>query len=478
MTSQPAFSLALPVSATSFHAHRTHISSPTSLSPRVRTPLPRPARMALDFERDSPHGRVKRIVVTGTGTVSCFGTDTDVFYDSLLAGKSGVKEVKGFDVTGWNTRIAAEIDRASLDMKDYVSAKLKRRLDPFLIYALIANKSALANAGLAIGSPELEALDKKRCGILCGSGMGGLDVYSQGVTKLNSAGVTRMSPFFIPYAITNMAGSLVAIDTGFMGPNYSISTACATGNFAINNAAEHIRRGDCDLCLAGGSEAAIVPVGLGGFIACRALSGNNDDPTGASRPWDKNRDGFVMGEGAGMLVLESLEHAVARGAPILAEYLGGAQSCDAHHMTEPRQDGSGVRLCIEKALHEAGVAKERVNYINAHATSTPAGDMAEFRAVRSVFDGDVSHIKMNGTKSMIGHALGAAGGLEAVATIMAIKTGKVHPTINVTDLEPEVDIDIVANKMQEHKIDVGISNSFGFGGHNSTVVFTGPPEGL
>lgn len=434
--------------------------------------------MALEMERDSPLGRVKRVVVTGTGVVSCFGTDADKYYEALLEGRSGVKQVSNFDVEGWGTTIAAEIDRDTLETGDFVSAKLKRRLDPFLTYAMVASKSALANAGLPTGGPEMDALDKKRCGVLCGSGMGGLDVYSQGVTKLNAAGVSRMSPFFIPYAITNMAGSLVAIDTGFMGPNYSISTACATGNFAINNAAEHIRRGDCDLCLAGGSEAAIVPVGLGGFIACRALSSNNDDPAGASRPWDKTRDGFVMGEGAGMLVLESLEHAVARGAPILAEYLGGAQSCDAHHMTEPRQDGSGVRLCIEKALHESGVTKERVNYINAHATSTPAGDLAEFRAVRSVFDGDVSHMRMNGTKSMIGHALGAAGGLEAVATIKAIETGKVHPTINVHDKEPEVDIDIVANVMQEHKIDVGISNSFGFGGHNSTVVFTGPPEGL
>lgn len=258
------------------------------------------------------------------------------------------------------------------------------------------------------------------------------------------------------------ASALIGMETGFMGPNYSVSTACATGNFMINNAAMHIRRGDCDLCLAGGSEAAIVPVGLGGFIACRALSSRRDDPTGASRPWDKNRDGFVMGEGAGIIVLETLEHALARGAPILGEYLGGAQSCDAFHMTEPRQDGSGVRQCITKALVDADVAKERVNYINAHATSTSLGDLAEYRAVRSVFTGDISNVKMNGTKSMIGHALGAAGGLEAVATIKAIQTGKVHPTINVHDLEPEVEIDIVPNVMQEHKIDVAISNSFGF----------------
>ncbi|CDF35364.1 Beta-ketoacyl synthase [Chondrus crispus] len=258
---------------------------------------------------------------------------------------------------------------------------------------------------------------------------------------------------------------------GFMGPNYSVSTACATGNFMINNAALHIRRGDCDLVVAGGSEAAIVPVGLGGFIACRALSSRKDNPTGASRPWDKTRDGFVMGEGAGLIVLESLEHALERGAPIVAEYFGGAQSCDAHHITEPRQDGGGVRKCIEDALADAGIVKEQVEYINAHATSTPAGDLAEFRAVRSVFNGDVSRLKMNATKSMIGHALGAAGGLEAVATVKAIERGQIHPTINVHEQEPEVDIDIVANKMQEADIGVGISNSFGFGGHNSTVVF-------
>lgn len=426
--------------------------------------------------RETPRGPEKRVVVTGIGVVSCFGTDPDKYYESLLAGKSGVKPVEGFEVDGWNTTIAAEIAPGSIDTGDFVSAKLKRRLDPFLTYAIVACKSALVDAGLAMDSLAFKALDKTRCGVLCGSGMGGLHIYSAGVEKLVTAGVNKMSPFFIPYAITNMAGSLVSIDTGFMGPNYSISTACATGNYAINNAAMHIRRGDCDLCLAGGSEAAILPVGLGGFIACRALSQRNDDPKGASRPWDKSRDGFVMGEGAGILVMESLEHALNRGAPILAEYLGGAQNSDAHHMTEPRQDGSGVRQCIQTALRDANVSKEQVNYINAHATSTPAGDMAEFRAVRSVFDGDVSHLKMNATKSMIGHALGAAGGLEAIALIKAIQTGKLHPTINVNDLEHDVDIDIVPNVMQEHKIEVGISNSFGFGGHNSTVVFTGPPE--
>lgn len=425
----------------------------------------------VSLTRESDKGPVKRIVVSGAGVVSCFGSDVDVFYQSLLDGKSGVRKVEKFDVEGWTTQFAATIDPTSIGSEGYVPPKLTRRLDPFLTYALVAGKKALENAGIGIGSDAFNALDKLRAGVLCGSGMGGLDIYSQGVEKLLTRGYRKMSPFFIPYAITNMASALIGMEAGFMGPNYSISTACATGNYMINNAAMHIRRGDCDICIAGGAEAAIVPVGMGGFIACRALSSRNDDPTAASRPWDKNRDGFVMGEGAGLLVMETLEHALNRGAPVIAEYFGGAQNCDAYHITEPRPDGAGVRLCITNALADAGVSKEEVDYINAHATSTPVGDMSEYRAVRSVFDNDVSHMKMNGTKSMIGHALGAAGGLEAVATIKAIQTGKIHPTINVTDPEPEIDIDIVRDTFQEADVRVGISNSFGFGGHNSTVVF-------
>lgn len=265
---------------------------------------------------------------------------------------------------------------------------------------------------------------------------------------------------------------MVGIECDLKGPNYCIATACAAGNYSINHAALHIRRGECDICLAGGSDSATNPSGIGGFIACHALSSNNENCEQASRPLDKNRDGFVMGEGSGFVVMESLESALARGAPILAEYIGGAQTFDAYHMTEPRPDGLGVRNCITNALADAGVSKDRVNYINAHATSTMLGDLAEFRAIRSVFDGDVSKIRMNCTKSMIGHGLGAASGFEAVVTVKALQTGRIHPTINVTDIEPEVDIDIVRDEMQEHDIDVAISNSFGFGGHNSTTVFT------
>lgn len=413
----------------------------------------------------------RRVVVTGMGVASVFGTDVDVYYDKLLAGESGIKAIEGFDCEGWATRFAGEIAKGVVDSSGYVSPKDARRMDPFLIYALVAGQKALESAGLGKDDAAFAALDKAKCGVLCASGMGGLKTLADGVEKLVKVGHKKMSPFFIPYAITNMASGYLGMTVGFMGPNYSISTACASSNFAMNNSAIHIMRGEADVMIAGGSEAAIQPVGLGGFVACRALSTRNEAPTAASRPWDKARDGFVMGEGAGLIVMESLEHAKARGAPILAEYFGGAQSCDAYHMTDPRKDGAGVRKCIQDALADAGVAKEDVNYINAHATSTPAGDMAEFRAVRSVFDGDVSGVKMNATKSMIGHALGAAGGLEGIAMIKAIMTGKVHPTINVEDMDEGVDIDIVPNVAQDHDVKVAISNSFGFGGHNSSVIF-------
>ncbi|KAG0591166.1 hypothetical protein KC19_1G155000 [Ceratodon purpureus] len=300
--------------------------------------------------------------------------------------------------------------------------------------------------------------------------MGGLTVFSDGVQALVEKGYKRITPFFIPYAITNMGSALLAIDLGLMGPNYSISTACATSNYCFYAAANHIRRGEADIMVAGGTEAAVLPIGLGGFVACRALSTRNDSPQTASRPWDKEREGFVMGEGAGVLVMESLEHALKRGAPIIAEYLGGAVTCDAYHMTDPRADGLGVSTCIEKSLADAGVATEEVNYINAHATSTIVGDLAEVNALKKVFK-DTSEIKMNATKSMIGHCLGAAGGLEAIATIKAIQTGWLHPSINQFNPEEAVTIDTVANVKKQHEVNVAISNSFGFGGHNSCVVF-------
>lgn len=412
-------------------------------------------------------GPKKRIVITGMGLCSVFGNDYNSFYDKLLEGTSGVAPIDRFDTSDFPTKFAAQI--RNFDNEGYIDKKNDRRLDDCLRYALVSGNKALEDAGLA--GEALAKVDKQRVGVLCGSGMGGLTVFQDGVKALVEKGPKKITPFFIPYAITNMGGAMLAIEKGFMGPNYSISTACATANYAYHAAANHIRSGDADIIIAGGSEAPIIPVGLGGFVACRALSQNNSDPEGASRPWDKARDGFVMGEGAGLLVMESLEHALARGARIHAEYMGGAITCDAHHMTDPRADGLGVSTCIELAIKDAGISVEDINYINAHATSTLVGDVAEIAAVRKVFK-DMTNVKMNATKSMIGHCLGAAGGMEAIASIMAIKTGWLHPSINQNECEEVVTgIDTCANVKKEHKVTAAISNSFGFGGHNSCVIF-------
>nr|GMD01563.1 3-oxoacyl-[acyl-carrier-protein] synthase I, chloroplastic-like [Ipomoea batatas] len=408
----------------------------------------------------------KRIVITGMGLVSVFGSEVDKFYDCLLEGQSGISLIDRFDASSYSVRFGGQIRDFSTE--GYIDGKNDRRLDDCWRYCLVAGKRALNDANLS--QQVLDTMDKSKIGVLVGSGMGGLTVFSNGVEALVQKGYKKITPFFIPYSITNMGSALLAIDTGLMGPNYSISTACATANYCFYAAANHIRRGEANIMVVGGTEAAIIPAGVGGFIACRALSQRNDEPEKASRPWDKNRDGFVIGEGSGVLVMESLEHAMKRGANIIAEYLGGAVTCDAHHMTDPRSDGLGVSSCITKSLDDAGVSPEEVNYINAHATSTLAGDLAEVNAVKKVFK-DTSEIKMNGTKSMIGHGLGAAGGLEAIATIKAITTGWIHPTINQYDLEAEVTIDTVPNVKKQHEVNVAISNSFGFGGHNSVVVF-------
>ncbi|XP_047069224.1 3-oxoacyl-[acyl-carrier-protein] synthase I, chloroplastic-like [Lolium rigidum] len=413
----------------------------------------------------------KRVVITGMGLVSVFGNDVDAYYARLLAGESGVGAIDRFDASGFPTRFAAQI--RGFSSEGYVDGKLDRRLDDCHRYALVAAKKALESAGLAPESNAMDKIDKERAGVVVGSGMGGIRAFSDGVENLVTKGCRKISPFCIPHAITNTGSAMVAMDAavGFRGPNYSISTACASSNHCFHNAADQIRLGRADVMVAGGAEAAIVPIGLGGFVACRALSQRNDDPGTASRPWDRDRDGFVMGEGAGILVMESLEHAMKRDAPILVEYLGGAVNSDAHHMTDPRPDGSGVSTCIKRSLEDAGVAPEEVNYINAHATSTLAGDLAEVKALKQVFR-DTCQIKLNSTKSMIGHCLGAAGGLEAIATIKAITTGWVHPTINQFNPEPALDqFNTVRNIKQQHEVHVGISNSFGFGGHNSVVVF-------
>lgn len=407
----------------------------------------------------------KRIVITGMGVVSCFGNDVDVFYQNLLAGNSGIQPITEFPCEDFPTRFAGVIN--DFDPGEYMDKKQARRVDKSIAYTMVAGKKALENAGLKENA--FDQLQKKRCGILIGSGMGGMGVFTEGVQNLLEKGIRRVSPFFVPYILTNMSGAMLAMDLGFMGPNYSISTACATANFSIISAAQHIRNGDADLILTGGVEAAIIPMGIAGFCACKALSQRNDAPQKASRPWDCNRDGFVMGEGAGVLVLESLEHAQARGATILAEYLGGGLSCDAYHLTEPRPDGEGVAQCILNALADAGTSVDEINYINAHATSTSVGDLTEIRALKKVFKNPAA-VKMNATKSMIGHLLGAAGGVEAIATIKAIIDHWIHPTINLENPEPELDFD-VPTKAEEFIVKKALSNSFGFGGHNASIIF-------
>ncbi|MGR3951991.1 MAG: beta-ketoacyl-ACP synthase II [Chlamydia sp.] len=406
----------------------------------------------------------RRIVVTGTSVISCLGNDPELFYDRLLQGESGIRPIDSFPCEEFPTRFAGFVHE--FDPSDLIDKKLARRADRCISFGIWSGKKALLDAGFSLDGDS--RIDPARSGVIIGTGIGGMQTFYDNSKALLEKGPRRVSPFLIPYILTNMPGALLAQDLGFMGPNYSVSTACATSNYAITLAAEHIARGEVDLMITGGVEASVTPIGLAGFCSVKALSERNDDPERASRPWDRNRDGFVMGEGAGVLVLEALDTALKRGAPILAEYIGGSMSCDAYHMTEPRPDGKGVALCIERALENAGIKPSDISYINAHATSTPVGDVAELNALLRVFD-NPSAISMNATKSMIGHALGAAGGLEAVVLIKAIQTGKIHPTINLDNPE-EISFKI-SSKAEECKIRYAMSNSFGFGGHNSTIIF-------
>ncbi|XP_044464695.1 3-oxoacyl-[acyl-carrier-protein] synthase II, chloroplastic-like [Mangifera indica] len=416
--------------------------------------------------KKKPHTKQRRVVVTGMGVVSPLGHDPDVFYNNLLEGNSGISMIETFDCTNYPTKIAGEIKSFSTD--GWVAPKLSKRMDKFMLYMLTAGKKALVDGG--ISEDVMDELDKAKCGVLIGSAMGGMKVFWDALEALRIS-YKKMNPFCVPFATTNMGSAILAMDLGWMGPNYSISTACATSNFCILNAANHIIRGEADLMLCGGSDAAIIPPGLGGFVACRALSQRNEDPSKASRPWDTNRDGFVMGEGCGVLLLEEAEHAKKRGANIYAEFVGGSFTCDAYHITEPRPDGAGVILCIEKALAQSGVPREDVNYINAHATSTPAGDLKEYQALMHCF-GQNPELRVNSTKSMIGHLMGGAGAVEAIAAVQAIRTGWVHPNINLENPDEEVDMRVLVGPMKERlEVKAALSNSFGFGGHNSSIIF-------
>lgn len=406
----------------------------------------------------------RRVVITGMGLVSCYGTDVEEFHQNLLLGRSGISPVTTFDCSEFPTKFGASVKGFNPEL--FLEKKQARRVDPFIAYAMAAGKLAIQNANLDVASVE-----KTRAGVIVGSGMGGMQIYTDGVEAVFEKGIKRVTPFFIPYVITNMASALLAIDVGFQGPNYSISTACATSNYSIHAAAEHIRRGEADLMVTGGVEAAMNKMSFAGFSALKALSRRNDEIERASRPWDKGRDGFVIGEGAGVLVLESLEHALKRGATILAEYKGGAITCDAHHMTEPTPDGSGVARCIQLALQDSGLTREDIDYVNAHATSTPVGDLCEIRALKTVFGDRLAKMSVTATKSLIGHALGAAGALELIATVMALRTGEIHPTINLEDPEEELaGVHVVTGKAEKSNPKVAVSNSFGFGGHNSAII--------
>ncbi|KAK9292149.1 hypothetical protein L1049_020108 [Liquidambar formosana] len=392
----------------------------------------------------------KRVVITGMGLVSVFGNDVDTFYNKLLEGESGIGLIDRFDLSDWEVQIAGQIH--GFVSKGYIDGKNNRRLDNCWKYCLLAGKRALEDANL--GPEVLKTMDRSKIGVTVGSAFGGSEVFSDGVETLFFEGVKKVKPLTIPYSLTNMGSALLAIDSGLMGPTYAISAACATANHCFYAAANHIRRGEAKIMVAGGTEAGIVPYVIGGFIACQALSKRNDEPQKASRPWDKERDGSVLGEGSGVLIMESLEHARKRGAKIIAEYLGGAITCDAYHVTTPHPDGLGLSTCITRSLEDAGISPEEVNYVNANAPSTLVGDISEVNAIKKVFK-DTSEMKMNATKSMIGHGLAAAGGLEAIATIKAITTGWLHPTINQYNLEPEVTIDTVPNRKKEHEVHVG-----------------------
>ena len=404
-----------------------------------------------------------RVVVTGLGVVAPLGNDVDTFWRHLVAGDSGVGQITRFDTTGYKVHIAAEVK--DFDPEDYLEKRQVRRLDFFSRYAVAAARIAAADADF---DPRPEA---ERVGAVVGSGVGGLQTLHTETDKLLHRGPDRVNPLLVPMMIPNMGAAHVSLALGTKGPLSATCTACAAGSDAIGYAARIIRSGDADVMFAGGSEAPISPVGVSGFAAARALSTRNDDPTGASRPFDAGRDGFVIGEGAGCLVLESLEHARARGARIYAELAGAGMSSDAFHMTVPDESGKSQARALKMALTEADLQAEDVDYINAHGTATGAGDVAETRAIKVALGTHARRVAVSSNKSMIGHCLGASGAIEAVATVLTIVNSLIPPTINLTDPDPDCDLDYVPLESRFQKVDVAASNSFGFGGHNVTLVF-------
>lgn len=406
----------------------------------------------------------KRVVVTGMGMITALGNTVEETWENILAGKSGVGPIETFDTTAFTTRFSASVK--NLDVASYLPMKEARRMDAFIQYGMVAGIQAMQDSGLEI-TEELAP----RAGAIIGSGIGGIGTIEEGRLTIAEHGPRKISPFFVPGAIINMISGNLSIKYNLRGPNIAVTTACTTGTHSIGLAARTIQYGDADVMLAGGAEMATTPTGLGGFAAARALSTRNDDPQAASRPWDKDRDGFVLGDGAGVLVLEEYEHAKARGAKIYAEVTGFGTSGDAYHMTSPPADGAGAALSMENAVRDAAIDVASINYINAHGTSTPAGDKAECSAVKSVMGSAASQVAVSSTKSMIGHLLGAAGAVEAIFSVLAIRDQVAPPTINLDNPDEGCDLNFVPNTAQERSIDAVLSNSFGFGGTNGSLIF-------
>jgi len=407
---------------------------------------------------------MKRVVVTGIGAVTPVGNTAEEFWAALIAGKSGIGPITRFDTTGFPTRIAGEV--RGFEPLKYIDKKDDRKFDPFLKYAIACAVMAVEDAGL-----KVDTVDGARFGVLVGSGIGGIGTLLESHVTLLEKGIDRVSPFFVPMLIINMASGLISMRFGAKGPNSSVVTACATGNHAIGDAMKIIQRGDADVMIAGGAEAIILPLTIAGFCQMKAMSTRNDEPTKASRPFDADRDGFVCGEGGGLLVLESLEHAVGRDARIYAEVVGYGMTGDAHHMTAPDPEGDGAARAMGAALRDAGLGASAVGYINAHGTSTPYNDKFETLAIKRVFGEHARKLAVSSTKSMTGHLLGAAGGIEAIATALAIHHGILPPTMNYEKPDPDCDLDYIPNQARKQDVEVALSNAFGFGGTNATLVF-------
>lgn len=405
----------------------------------------------------------KRVVITGLGAVTAIGNNVEEFWNNLQAGVSGTDRITHFDASQHASQVAAEVK--DFDPTAFIDRKEAKRMDPFVQFAIVSADMAVKDSGV-----DLEAIDKTRAGVLVGSGIGGLQTLEAQHTILMQKGPSRVSPFFIPMEIINLAPGQLSIRYGLQGVNSAVATACATGSHAIGDAFRWIQRGEMDVMIAGGTEASITPLAVAGFGNMRALSTRNDDPTRASRPFDKNRDGFVIGEGCGILILESLDHALARNARIYAEVIGYAATADAHHITQPDPETKGVSRCMQLALDDADIQPADVDYINAHGTSTPFNDRLETLAIKNVFNSHSNAVAISSIKSMVGHGLGAAGAIEMVAVSLAVKHGIMPPTINYETPDPECDLDYVPNEARQADINIAMSNSFGFGGTNACLV--------